>query len=88
MLFRSFTSRRGIDAGSISFHPAGVPHGPHPGAYQGSIGVREVHETAVMIDTFEPLRITPQGMGLEAADYDESWIPSPTSTRPKTGAKS
>lgn len=68
-----FTSRRGIDAGSISFHPAGVPHGPHPGAYEASIGVPETHETAVMIDTFDPLCITPQGFGLEAPEYDESW---------------
>lgn len=79
-----FTSRRGIDAGSISFHPAGVPHGPHPGAYEGSIGVREVHETAVMIDTFDPLRITPQGMGLEAPEYDESWIPSTATLKEKS----
>jgi len=68
-----FTSRRGLSAGSISFHPAGVPHGPHPGAYERSIGVRSVGELAVMIDTFEPLRITPQGQALEAPDYDESW---------------
>lgn len=73
-----FTSRRGIDAGSISFHPAGVPHGPHPGAYEASIGVPKTHETAVMIDTFDPLRITPQGFGLEAPDYDESWTSGDT----------
>lgn len=68
-----FTSRRGIDAGSVTFHPSGVPHGPHPGAYEASIGVKEVSELAVMFDTFEPLRITPQAYGIEDADYDESW---------------
>ncbi|MCO4763706.1 MAG: homogentisate 1,2-dioxygenase [Myxococcales bacterium] len=73
-----FTSRRGIDAGSMTYHPAGVPHGPHPGAYEGSIGVREVGELAVMIDTFDPLVFTPQGAAIEAPDYDESWWASPT----------
>lgn len=68
-----FTSRRGLQAGSVSFHPAGVPHGPHPGAYERSIGSTKATELAVMIDTYEPLRITPQGRGLEGADYDESW---------------
>ncbi|MEZ4464902.1 MAG: homogentisate 1,2-dioxygenase [bacterium] len=70
-----FTSRRGLQAGSVSFHPAGVPHGPHPGAYEASIGVRQTSETAVMIDTFEPLRITAAGRALEAPDYDDSWMP-------------
>ena len=68
-----FTSRRGLSAGSVSFHPAGVPHGPHPGAYEASVGVREVSETAVMIDTFEPLRMTQQARDIEAPDYDDSW---------------
>ena len=69
-----FTSRRGVGEGSISFHPAGVPHGPHPGAYEGSVGVREVHETAVMIDTFEPLRMTAGAESIEVPPYDESWV--------------
>ncbi len=68
-----FTSRRGIDAGSITYHPAGVPHGPHPGAYEASVGVREVGELAVMIDTFDTLVFTPQGTAIEAAGYDETW---------------
>jgi homogentisate 1,2-dioxygenase len=69
-----FTSRRGIDAGSMSFHPAGVPHGPHPGAYEASIGVREVAETAVMIDTFQPLKVTALSTPVEATSYDETWF--------------
>lgn len=73
-----FTSRRGVEEGSISFHPAGVPHGPHPGAYEGSVGVREVHETAVMIDTFEPLRMTVGAEAIEAIPYDESWVDEPS----------
>ena len=68
-----FTSRRGIDAGSMSYHPAGVPHGPHPGAYEASIGVQRVSELAVMIDTFEPLAMTAAGAAIESAEYDESW---------------
>jgi homogentisate 1,2-dioxygenase len=68
-----FTSRRGVGAGSLSYHPAGVVHGPHPGAYEASIGSREAKELAVMLDTFQPLRITTQGAALEASDYDRSW---------------
>ncbi len=71
-----FTSRRGVSAGSLSLHPAGVPHGPQPGAYEGSIGVKVVSELAVMIDTFEPLRVTQTGRALETPGYDESfWSP-------------
>ena len=68
-----FTSRRGVSGGSLSFHPAGVPHGPQPGAYEGSIGVKAVSELAVMLDTFEPLRVTTAGRALDTPGYDESW---------------
>ncbi|NUN15411.1 MAG: homogentisate 1,2-dioxygenase [Myxococcales bacterium] len=74
-----FTSRRGIEAGSVSFHPAGVPHGPQPGAYEASIGVLRVHELAVMVDTFEPLRPTRAALPMEVADYDDSWQTNPMS---------
>jgi homogentisate 1,2-dioxygenase len=78
-----FTSRRGVGEGSVSFHPAGTVHGPHPGAYEASIGVREVKELAVMIDTFEPLRVTPQARDIEAGEYDTSWwTPGAGSTPP------
>ena len=68
-----FTSRRGVTAGSVSLHPAGVPHGPHPGAYEASIGVERVRELAVMIDTFEPLRLTAAALDVEAAAYDDTF---------------
>ncbi|GMV44325.1 MAG: homogentisate 1,2-dioxygenase [Myxococcales bacterium] len=68
-----FTSRRGVSAGSLSLHPAGVPHGPHPGAYEISIGVREVRELAVMIDTFEPLALTAAGQGIDSPTYDDTF---------------
>ena len=71
----NFTSRKGIDSGSISYHPAGVVHGPHPGAYEASVGSASTQEMAVMIDTFEPLRTTYAGRKLEAPEYDETWTP-------------
>ena len=69
----NFTSRKGIGEGSISFHPAGVVHGPHPGAYEASIGTTRTDEMAVMVDTYEPLRATAEGAGIEATEYDETW---------------
>ena len=69
----NFTSRRGVGPGAISFHPAGVPHGPHPGAYEASIGSKSTAELAVMIDTFEPLRTTAEALSVENPDYHESW---------------
>ena len=71
----NFTSRRGVGPGSISLHPAGVPHGPHPGAYEGSIGSRSTDELAVMMDTFAPLRMTEQALALESPGYHDSWMP-------------
>lgn len=68
-----FTSRRGVRAGSLSLHPAGIPHGPHPGAYERSIGATETGETAVMVDTFEPLRLTADALALDVPHYDDSW---------------
>ena len=69
----NFTSRRGVGNGSISLHPAGVPHGPHPGAYEASIGSRRTEELAVMIDTFLPLATTKAAETIERADYHDSW---------------
>jgi homogentisate 1,2-dioxygenase len=69
-----FTSRRGVGPGSISFHPAGVMHGPHPGAYEGSIGARTTNELAVMLDCQLPLRPTPEAAGVEDAGYQESFV--------------
>jgi homogentisate 1,2-dioxygenase len=69
----SFTSRRGVGPGAISLHPAGVVHGPHPGAYEESIGATRTDELAVMCDTFAPLLPTAQAANIEEAGYHESW---------------
>jgi homogentisate 1,2-dioxygenase len=69
----NFTSRRGVGPGAISLHPAGVPHGPHPGAYEASIGTKSTEELAVMVDTFSPLHPTKAALALEQADYHASW---------------
>jgi len=70
----SFTSRRGVAAGSVSHHPAGIPHGPHPGAYEASIGVRETEELAVMLDCYAPLSATPSALAIEEPTYHDSFI--------------
>lgn len=69
-----FMSRKGIEYGSITLHPDGMPHGPHPGRYEGSIGKKRTDELAVMIDTFRPLAVTRQAHGIEDADYLRSWL--------------
>jgi homogentisate 1,2-dioxygenase len=69
-----FMSRNNIEHGQITLHPAGIAHGPHPGAYERSIGKKETQELAVMIDTFKPLKITKSGLGIQLADYEKSWI--------------
>ena len=69
-----FTSRRGVGPGSISFHPAGLPHGPHPGAYEGSIGHRQTSELAVMLDCVRPLELTEAAVSVEDAGYQESFV--------------
>jgi len=68
-----FMSRKGIERASITIHPNGIPHGPHPGTYEGSIGKQKTEELAVMIDTFRPLRLTAAAAGLEDAGYATSW---------------
>ncbi|TNF46744.1 MAG: homogentisate 1,2-dioxygenase [Bacteroidetes bacterium] len=69
-----FMSRNNIEKGQITLHPAGIPHGPHPGAYERSIGQKETLELAVMVDTFKPLKLTKKAIELELADYHKSWI--------------
>lgn len=68
-----FTSRKTIEPGSISYHPAGIPHGPHPGAYENSIGLKQTDEQAVMVDTFSPLYLTRESFSSEDPDYPKSW---------------
>lgn len=69
-----FMSRNNIEKGQITLHPSGIPHGPHPGAYERSIGKTETQELAVMVDTFKPLKLTKQALELESPEYGISWI--------------
>jgi homogentisate 1,2-dioxygenase len=68
-----FTSRKGVGPGSISHHPAGVMHGPHPGAYEGSIGAKATDEIAVMLDTYHPLQATDAARAVEDPEYHASF---------------
>lgn len=69
-----FMSRNNIKAGQITLHPGGIPHGPHPGAIERSIGQKETKELAVMIDPFNPVMITEEAMSIEVAGYYKSWL--------------
>lgn len=69
-----FMSRKGIDRASFTVHPNGIPHGPHPGTYEGSIGKARTDELAVMIDTFHPLRVTRYACEYEDEQYAYSWL--------------
>jgi homogentisate 1,2-dioxygenase len=69
-----FMSRNNIEKGQITVHPAGIPHGPHPGAYERSIGKTETLELAVMVDTFKPLKLTKAAMDMQDPEYVKSWI--------------
>lgn len=71
----NFTSRKGVGPGSISLHPAGIVHGPHPGAYEASIGTTRTDELAVMLDTFSPLVPTSQALAIEDTEYMSTWKP-------------
>lgn len=73
----NFTSRRGVGPGSVSFHPAGIPHGPHPGAYEASRGVHRTDELAVMLDCALPLQRTRAAAAIEDATYEESFVEHP-----------
>lgn len=69
-----FMSRNDIEAGHISLHPAGIPHGPHPGAVERSIGQTKTEELAVMVDTFKPLMVTEDAMEIADESYHKSWL--------------
>ena len=69
-----FMSRNDIKQGNISLHPAGIPHGPHPGAAERSIGKKETLELAVMVDTFKPLMVTEDAMKIADDTYFQSWL--------------
>lgn len=68
-----FGSRKGIEEGSITVHPLGLPHGPQPGAVEASMEHTETHELAMMVDTFRPLKMTKEALVLEDDSYWESW---------------
>ena len=69
-----FMSRNDVEEGHISLHPAGIPHGPHPGATERSIGQTKTNELAVMVDTFKPLMVTEEAMKIADEDYHTSWL--------------
>jgi homogentisate 1,2-dioxygenase len=69
-----FMSRKNVERGMITLHPIGIPHGPHPGTVQKSIGAKETKELAVMVDTFKPLWLTEESFNIESPDYYKSWI--------------
>jgi homogentisate 1,2-dioxygenase len=69
-----FMSRNHVEKGFISLHPGGIPHGPHPGAAERSIGQKETAELAVMVDTFRPLKVTREAVQLNDDTYKTSWL--------------
>ncbi|MDX1611565.1 MAG: homogentisate 1,2-dioxygenase [Candidatus Thermoplasmatota archaeon] len=69
----NFTSRKGVDSESLTIHRRGLHHGPQPGRYEGSIGVEEAHETAVMIEAESHFELTEHAKGVDEADYMMSW---------------
>ncbi|MBD2354176.1 homogentisate 1,2-dioxygenase [Tolypothrix sp. FACHB-123] len=81
----NFMSRKGIERASITVHPSGIPHGPHPGTYEGSIGKERTNELAVMVDTFRPLKLTKYALGLEDKNYSYSWLSHPHTAEPIQG---
>ncbi|MDP9469199.1 MAG: homogentisate 1,2-dioxygenase [Chloroflexota bacterium] len=70
----NFMSRRGVEVGSTTLHPRGIPHGPHPGAAEASIGKEGTEELAVMVDTFRPLKLTAAARTFEDDRYPFSWL--------------
>lgn len=71
-----FMSRKSVERGQITLHPGGIPHGPHLGTVEKSIGKKETLELAVMVDTFRPLKMTEYAAGIEDGEYYRSWLPS------------
>ena len=79
-----FMSRKGIEYGSITLHPDGIPHGPHPGRTEASIGAKATNELAVMMDTFRPLQVASDALGIEDPKYFQSWIEQGSAFNPPT----
>lgn len=83
-----FGSRRGIEEGSITLHPLGIPHGPQPGAVEASLGAKRTEELAVMVDTFHPFKLTKSALQIEDDSYWQSWnhkVSAPAGTPSLTG---
>ena len=76
-----FMSRNDIQKGQLTLHPGGLPHGPHPGAIERSIGQKETGELAVMIDPFKPVMITEEAVRMEVSGYYLSWLPKELNTK-------
>lgn len=70
----NFMSRKGVNERSITLHPSGIPHGPHPGTTEASIGKKETLELAVMVDTFRPLKIVKKAKDYEDTNYMYTWV--------------
>jgi homogentisate 1,2-dioxygenase len=68
-----FMSRKSVVQGQITLHPGGIPHGPHPGSVEKSIGKEKTEELAVMIDPFKPLMLTEDAISIEDENYHKSW---------------
>jgi homogentisate 1,2-dioxygenase len=79
-----FMSRKGIEYGSITHHPDGIPHGPHPGRAEASIGARETNELAVMMDSFRPLAVAQAVLPVEDPKYFRSWVEGQVGFNPPT----
>ena len=69
-----FMSRKGIEFGSITHHPDGIPHGPHPGRAEASMHAKGTDEYAVMMDTFRPLKVARLALPIEDPSYHRSWV--------------
>jgi len=69
-----FMSRKGIEYGSVTLHPDGVPHGPHPGRVEQSLGQTRTDELAVMLDSFRTLKVSKQALAIEDPAYYQSWV--------------
>ncbi len=69
-----FMSRKHVTRGMITLHPGGIPHGPHPGTVEKSLGQKETKELAVMVDTFRPLMLTKEALNIMSGDYYKSWL--------------
>jgi homogentisate 1,2-dioxygenase len=69
-----FMSRKGIEYGSVTHHPDGLPHGPHPGRAEASIGAKATNELAVMMDSFRPLQVAKTAIAFEDPNYHKSWL--------------